>query len=550
MSRWEAATIGKVVGVLGWGGTALVVLSVAVRFLAPERQGVWNGLAIAGLVTLLLYGLTQWRDIVALFAGRHARFGAVMVAGVVIVLGILTGINYIAARQNRRWDLTAARQFALADQSRKMLEGLAQPVSIKVFGREDDFAAFRERLDEFEYASSQVKTEYIDPDKNPSRAREYAIQTYGTAVLEYAGRTERVTSPSEQDLINGLIKVVEGQSKTLYFAQGHGEKDTGSSERDGYSGVKDALERENFSLEALVLIQQADIPSDASAVILAGPRTDLLAPEIEALQRYLERGGKLICLIDPPEAEHSTPLPGLEGLLTAWGIELGHDVVVDASGVGQLIGTDASVPVAASYPDHPINEGFNLLTAFPMARSVSAASSSDGPTAQSFIETSPRSWAESDIGALTSGQDVTLDPDQGDRSGPVSIGVALTKAATVTDPTPAIQPPDASGDTSEDAADAPEDDEAPPPETRVVVVGDSDFPSNYALGIQGNLDLFMNIVNWAAQQENLIAVRAREPEDRRITLTADQQARIFWLSIFIIPGLVLASGVYTWWERR
>ncbi|MCC7034228.1 MAG: ABC transporter, partial [Acidobacteria bacterium] len=78
----------------------------------------------------------------------------------------------------------------------------------------------------------------------------------------------------------------------------------------------------------------------------------------------------------------------------------------------------------------------------------------------------------------------------------------------------------------------------------------SDFISNGVLGVQGNRDFFMNTVNWLAQQENLIAIRPREPEDRRLTLTADQQSRIFWLSVLLIPGLVFAAGVYNWYGRR
>ena len=93
-------------------------------------------------------------------------------------------------------------------------------------------------------------------------------------------------------------------------------------------------------------------------------------------------------------------------------------------------------------------------------------------------------------------------------------------------------------------------DEGPKPESRVVVFGDSDFASNFALGIRGNGDLFVNAVNWLAQQENLIAIRPREPEDRRITLTRDQEQRIFWLTVLIIPGLILLAGVQTWWRRR
>jgi ABC-type uncharacterized transport system involved in gliding motility auxiliary subunit len=101
-----------------------------------------------------------------------------------------------------------------------------------------------------------------------------------------------------------------------------------------------------------------------------------------------------------------------------------------------------------------------------------------------------------------------------------------------------------------DAPAAPATPDAPKPETRVVIFGDSDFASNGVMGIQGNKDMFMNTIGWLSQQENLIAVRPRQPEDRRLTLTADQQNRIMILTIFIIPGLVFATGVYTWWKRR
>ena len=60
----------------------------------------------------------------------------------------------------------------------------------------------------------------------------------------------------------------------------------------------------------------------------------------------------------------------------------------------------------------------------------------------------------------------------------------------------------------------------------------------------------MNVVSWLGQREDLIGIRARQPEDRRLTLTADQQQRIMLLCLFIIPGIVFASGVYTWWRRR
>jgi ABC-type uncharacterized transport system involved in gliding motility auxiliary subunit len=149
------------------------------------------------------------------------------------------------------------------------------------------------------------------------------------------------------------------------------------------------------------------------------------------------------------------------------------------------------------------------------------------------VETSAQSWAETDLKSLASGK-VEFNGDQGDRQGPIGLGAAVSA--------PATEPPaPPSGNASPDA---------PKPESRIVATGDSDFAANNAIGIQGNQDLFLNSVNWLAQQENLIAIRPRDSQDRRITLTADQQQRIMWLSLLVIPGLVFAAGGYTWWRRR
>src|SRR5207249_11328341 len=128
--------------------------------------------------------------------------------------------------------------------------------------------------------------------------------------------------------------------------------------------------------------------------------------EIEVLKKYLGKAGKLLIEIDPPEKPDSPPLTNLIAFAHDWGVDVGNNIVVDVSGMGRLIGTDASVPVAANYPSHPITQRFNFLTAFPLARSATPVMGGvNGHIAQTFVETSPKSWAESDVKALlTSGQ--------------------------------------------------------------------------------------------------------------------------------------------------
>jgi ABC-type uncharacterized transport system involved in gliding motility auxiliary subunit len=524
----------RIVGLLGWLGVVLVVAAVVLRFAKPELQQWYQGLAIAGLVVTLLYTLTQWRDIARSFGGRNIRYGSVAAGSVVLLLGLLIAVNYISNRQNKRWDLTQSRQFSLSDQTKKIVSSLKKPVAVKVFYQAGGsmLATYRDRLEEYAHQSSQFTVEYIDAEKSPSQAKQYQIQNFGTVIFEYDGRTERATSSQEQDLTNALIKAVEGKTKKVYFVQGHGERSTTGSDREGYSQIATKLKNDNFDVAVVALAQEGKVPDDASVVVIAGPKTDYLAQELDLLRAYLKKGGKLVLLIDPPDRLDSPALTNLIAFAKEWGVTVGNDVVLDASGMGQVFGTGPEVPIAMSYPSHPITERFgNVMTAYRLARSVTPIEGgTDGHIAQKIAETSARSWAESDVKSLLTTHQASPDPTKGDKMGPIPLVAAVSAAATGA---PAGGAPD-----------------APKPETRVVVAGDSDFAGNYLVVFQGNADFFMNIVNWVAQQENLIAIHPVDPADRRITLTEDQSKLIFWLTFAIIPGLLFATGVMTWWRRR
>jgi ABC-type uncharacterized transport system involved in gliding motility auxiliary subunit len=522
--------LNRILSAVGWLGMALVLAALAIRFGVPAKEQYAYYLAWAGLVCVLAYTLGQWREIAGMFSGRQARYGTLAGVSILVVLGILAAINYIGSKQNKRWDLTANKQFSLADQSRSVLAKLDSPLQVRVFAREQDFQQYRDKLKEYEYASKKVSTEYIDPDKKPTIARQNQIQNYGTIVFDYKGRTERVVSDNEQEMTNGIIKVVSGQQKKVYFTQGHGEHDTASSDRDGYNSISSALGRENYTVDKVVLAQAGAVPDDAAVVVVAGPKIDFFPNEIDALKKYLDKAGKLLLEVDPPDKPESQPLTNLVAFAHEWGVDVADDIVFDLSGMGRLVGTSEVVPLAASYPAHAITDRFRLVTAYPLARSVTAVSGGvNGHTAQGFVETSGQSLAKTDPKTvLASKKGVEID-ERTDKKGPFVLAAAVSAAAS--------------------GAPAPTDGGSKP-ETRVVVFGDSDFPSNAYLGIGGNRDLFMNTVGWLSQQENLIAIRPKEADDRRITLTATQQNNIMVLSLLVIPGLIFGSGVYSWWRRR
>jgi ABC-type uncharacterized transport system involved in gliding motility auxiliary subunit len=521
----------RIFSIIGWIGTAIVFGAVGVRFARPEWDQYGTQAAYVGLALVVLYTLSQWREILGYFRRRQARYGAVATVGVVVALAVVVAVNYLASRQNKRWDLTASRQNSLSEQTVKVLQSLTAPVKFTVFDRQTDLERFRARLTEYAYNSPHVSVDYIDPDTRPVIAREFDVQAYGTVVIDYMGKRERVTSDTEQDLTNGLIKAMSTMERKVYFLQGHGEKEPNRTERDGYSAVSGSLRRDNYAVERLVLAQQKEVPADATVLLIAGPTTDLLDTEAEAIRRYLAKAGKLMVMVDPLLGPQAAPLPNLEGIIKEWGVTLGNNVVVDLSGATN----DPSIAVAATYPMHAITERFATLTIYPLARSINPVEGGvNGRTSQTIVETSRQSWAESNLASLSGEGGVSMDEASGDKVGPIPLGVVVSAAASTPEGAPATP---ATGETLK-------------PETRVVVFGDSDFPSNAYAGIPGNMNFFANAISWLAQQENLIAIRPTEAQDRRVTMTARQQAGVFWASMVVMPGLVFLAGIYNWWRRR
>jgi ABC-type uncharacterized transport system involved in gliding motility auxiliary subunit len=242
----------------------------------------------------------------------------------------------------------------------------------------------------------------------------------------------------------------------------------------------------------------------------------------------------MMVMLDPPIGANAAPMPNLEAILKEWGVTAGNNVVVDISGATN----DPSIAVAATYPMHPITETFRTLTIFPLARSVDAIEGgTNGRVPTRIVETTRGSWAEANLASLSGDAGVSMDETSGDKPGPVALAVAVSAP---------VEGAAASGATTPPATG-----EALKPETRIVVFGDSDFASNaYGGGALGNVNLFANAISWLAQQENLIAIRPTEAADRRVTMTPQQQTMAAITSIFVLPGLVFAAGIFTWWRRR
>jgi ABC-type uncharacterized transport system involved in gliding motility auxiliary subunit len=328
----------------------------------------------------------------------------------------------------------------------------------------------------------------------------------------------------EENLTNALLKVIREGKKVVYCLEGHGEHSINNTERDGYSEAKRAIESQNYGVKSLSLLTEGKMPDDASILIIAGPRKDPLEAELAEITRFIERGGKALFLMDPEAPA------GLAQYLINYGIQVVDGVVVDP--VSRLFGMDIDTPVVASYEQHPISKNFEVASFFPLALSVKTTDKMpERISAQLLAKTSPNSWLERGVDERQgiARREGRLAYNEGaDEKGPVPVVAVATMSGR------------REGSTDKE-----------PKNARLVVFGDSDFASNNYLNLSGNRDLFLNTVSWLAEEENLIAIRPKESGSFFTPVTANQERLIFWLSMIVLPAVVVGSGVATYiWRRQ
>lgn len=493
----------------GLVGAAMVV-SGLVR---QNIEGVWGwvniGMVAVGGVLLLGSVVLNFSSISAFFRGRSGRAGAnlgLLVMAVVAILGVL---NYLGYRYHKRFDLTPEGIYTLSDQSKKILTGLQKDVRIIKFDKADD-QTLSDEIAKFKTQTRRLTYERIDPQERPDVARQFSVQRMGETVISAGERIERPTGTNEQDLINSIMKVTRDQLKTICFVTGHGERDIADGEAEGYQSIDKALQNENYQTKTVNLVTENQVPADCSVVVLSGPKSTLIPAEATMVGKFLDEGGKALIQLDPNTD------PGLTDLLKSWNIEVGNDTVIDVSGVGRLFGTGPAVPLVGEYGDHPITRDMKrTATFFPLARSVGKSSTSRNDLTQvDLLKTSERSWGETSI----EGGDAKFDEGK-DKEGPVTLGITTTRTV---------------GEK----------------EARLVVIGDSNFADNNYVRLAGNGDLFLNTINWLAQEEDLISIRPKSATGRTVTMTEGQQRTFFLLIVLAIPLAVIGTGAAVWWRRR
>jgi len=444
----------------------------------------------------------------------------------VFFFGIVILLNYVFNKHSFRIDLTANKQYSLAEQTIKVLQNLDKEVKIIVFFSSSERSGITNFINEYQHYSSKLKYSFYDPDKSPEIARNYGVSMPQTVILESAGKLERIFGLNEQQLTNALIKVTRKGNKVIYFITGHGERDIENYEADGVISMKGVLVAMNYEVKAINLILQKSVPEDCAVLVINGPESELYKTELDSIDAYINRGGKVFFLLDP------APSPGMPEFFNKWGITVGNDLVVDPSGTGQQYGYSIAAPYVTEYNQyHPITKNFTDGTLYPLVRSVTPKLGElpAGVSVDYLCRTTSQSWGEVDFQSDPNNPDEQLDAEfnkEKDLQGPVTVAVVVMKSPGVS---PFISASSQKG--------------------AMVVFGDSDFSTNqYARSPNG--DLFLGVLNWLAEEEDLVAIPPKDPANRRVQMSAKEAKFILYLTVFIMPGIVLIFGLSVFFRRR
>ncbi len=454
-----------------------------------------------------------------LLKARQTKYVAYVTLYIVVALAVVTVANILAERYDKSYDSTANKQFSLSDQTIKVVKGLKQDATITYFAQDSQFGSAKNKLDMYASLSPKVHVVYVDPDKKPLVATQAGFKSLNTAIVQIGANKNEAKSINEEDLTGAFIRDLKNNTRTVCFITGSGEHQIDDSSRSGYSRLKDLLGKDDYQAKSIDLLQKAEVPGDCTVLVVGGPRGDYQQPEVDAIKKYVEGGGRALILLDPPlkvGREEIGDNDALTSVLTAWGVTPNKDLILDFNPVGQMVGLGPQVPLVTRYESHAIvREMKGSATGFPLSRSLDTKNG-DKTTVEKLFDSSDSSLSTS-----------KLDSDRIDPSDPKNKKGPLTIAAA------------GSYKTGKDNSQG-----------RFVVVGSSQWAANSFLGFNGNRDLALNTINWLSSDEDLISIRPKEPEDRKLTMTRSQVRWVGITSLLLIPLIVIGTGVSVWWRRR
>ncbi len=501
-------------------GVAFLTLvgGMALKNYFPQPWMQWIPLAsfLACIAAAVALDFAFFKDF---FGLRTTRHGMNMGTLIILVLVVLGGVNFVAFNRNKKWDLTEEHLNTLSPQSIKIVKDLKGDVTMMGFFVENSEQEIRKKGmfqiigKLFTDETNKISIQIWDPQKRPDLAKQYGVEMSGTIVLSMGGKQSSVTDATEESLVNALVKLSREKNKVLYFLSGHGEIDLSNNEAQGGSNFKKALEDASYEVKSLNLVEQPTLPSDAEAIVVLGPKRELLPAEKNIILEYMKKGGKALFAGDPGEHHN------LAQMMTPFGISFDNNYIIDQ--MGQLIGASAAMAIGLIYsPNSDITKDFGKnMSGFQLASSLSKIQQAGQNFAyDEIVKSSPASFSKAKIGS-----EVRFD-EKTDKKGPFAIGYKVS----------GIWPGE----------------EKDKKEFSALFYGDSDFFTNQLLNFQLNRDLALNSISFLAKDSELISVRPKQMKGTTLTMTDNQSALVTWAFFVPFPFLFLLIGGYFWLARR
>ena len=465
--------------------------------------------------------------------GRRAQFGLIFSVYTIFFIGLLVGINWLAAKKDTRWDLTAEGVHSLAPQSVSVLKSLKKELLLVSLVESPQV---KDLLELYRFNQPLVKVSYLNPQAQPQLLEKYQMKSGNVLYLQYGDGAEmqvsRLNDISEDLVTNTLLKLSRGEARKVYYLSGHHEPGLNDQSAQGLAALNQAVSDEHLKLEPLLLAQLAAVPADAAAVIVVAPEQQIAASEINALTNYVEQGGSLLLFADPRGSSQ------VRDLAAHFGITVGDDVVVDQVNrlfAGPTLGVD---PLVREYAAHPITKDFNeqTLTIFSVASSVNPEAGKDGKDGVRYTtlaKSGEASWAEKNMTAIFDTDPPTAAFDPGDVRGPIALAVAYEK------------------DLPSNEKDEGKETNTPSftKHARVVVFGDSDWIRSGRLNQYSHRDFVLNTIGWLSGEEGGVTIR---PRAMKSSLQPVPHATVISLlaGSLLVPELVLLFGLFVWWSRK
>lgn len=432
--------------------------------------------------------------------------------GLLFYLLLATAIGlagWVSQRYQAVFDWSDQARNSLSSASRQLLSRLEAPLLIRSFA--PDNPQLRQRIqaviEPYQRVHPAITLEFINPSLQPELTRELGIRRSGELQLSYQGRSENLSVLNEQQISNSIQRLLQQGQRWIATIEGHGERRLNGQANHDLGDFGAALRRKGYRIQPLQLAEQPVIPRNTALLVIAGPRVDYLPGEMAVIRDYLQQGGNLLWLTDPG------PQHGIPGLLSHLDLKILPGTVVDANAAS--LGLDnPAIALVTQFPDHPATNRFRLVTLYPFAAALKA-NPADGWQATPLLRTQPGSWNET--GELVG--ELQRDAEHGEEAGPLTLGYAFSRQLA---------------DRSQ----------------RLLVLGDGDFLSNSYLGNGGNLDLGLNLVRWLGADDNLLDIPARTAPDTRLNLSRATGAVIGLGFLFVLPLLLIATGLLIWWRRR